>query len=150
MRGLVTGSRLPIDIRSFREIRERSCYYVDKTAYLERLADGAKSYVLSRPPGFGKSVLLDTLAELFAGSESLFAGLAVHENWDWSVRHPVVRLSFGGGTFRNEGDLLRAVADQLAAMEADAAVAAGPTTFPGRLDRVIAADWVRRSSLMGG
>ncbi|MCY4026223.1 MAG: AAA family ATPase [Acidobacteria bacterium] len=135
--GVVTRGRLPIGIRSFREVRERSCYYVDKTAYLARLADGAKSYVLSRPPGFGKSVLLDTLAELFAGSEPLFAGLAVHENWDWSVRHPVVRLSFGGGTFRHEDDLPRAVADQLAATEADAAIAAGPTTFAGRLDSII-------------
>ena len=32
-------SRLPIGIRSLREIRERNCYYVDKTAHLARLAD---------------------------------------------------------------------------------------------------------------
>ena len=133
----MTRRRLPIGIHTLRKIREGGCYYVDKTAYLARLADEGKYYVLSRPPGFGKSLLLDTLEELFAGSEPLFAGLAVHDDWDWSVRHPVVRLSLGGGTFRNEDDLRRLVADQLGAMEADAAVAAGPAGAPERLGRVI-------------
>ena len=133
----MTRRRLPIGIQTLRKIREGGCYYVDKTAYLARLADEGKYYVLSRPPGFGKSLLLDTLEELFAGSEPLFAGLAVHDDWDWSVRHPVVRLSLGGGTFRNEDDLRRLVADQLGAMEADAAVAAGPAGAPERLGRVI-------------
>lgn len=133
----MTRSKLPIGIRSFREIRERNGYYVDKTAHLARLADEDRNYVLSRPLGFGKSLLLDALGELFAGSEPLFAGLAAHDEWDWSVRHPVVRLSFGGAAFRHEGDLRRVVADQLAAMEADAGVAAGPAGAPGRWHRVI-------------
>ena len=29
--------RLPIGIQTFREVREENCYYVDKTAYVERL-----------------------------------------------------------------------------------------------------------------
>ena len=36
-----------------------------------------------RPRRFGKSLLLDTIAELFLGSEELFRGLAIHESWDW-------------------------------------------------------------------
>ena len=44
---------------------------------------------------------------LFEGSEELFAGLYIHDRHDWSQRHPVVRLSFGGGNFR-ESDLLDA------------------------------------------
>ncbi len=31
--------RLPIGIQTFRNLRERDCYYVDKTAYVERLLD---------------------------------------------------------------------------------------------------------------
>ncbi len=60
-------------------------------------------YFLSRPRRFGKSLLLDTLKELFEGSEALFAGLHIHDSWDWSVRYPVVRLSFGGGNFTEPG-----------------------------------------------
>ena len=95
----VTGRRLPIGMQTFREVREQNCYYVDKTAYIERLLDRGKHYFLSRPRRFGKSLLLDTLKELFEANEPLFTGLHIHDTWDWSVRHPVVRLDFAGGSF---------------------------------------------------
>ena len=79
--------RLPLGIQTFRELRELDCYYVDKTAYVERLLDEGKYYFLSRPQRFGKSLFLDTLGELFEGSEELFAGLYIHERWTWSARH---------------------------------------------------------------
>ena len=91
--------RLPIGIQTFREIREDGCYYVDKTDYIRRLTEGGKHYFLSRPRRFGKSLLLDTIKELFEGSEALFRGLAIHGQWDWSRRHPVLRLDFGRGAF---------------------------------------------------
>jgi hypothetical protein len=31
--------RLPIGMQTFRKLREQDCYYVDKTAYIERLLD---------------------------------------------------------------------------------------------------------------
>ena len=89
--------KLPIGIQTLREIREEGYYYVDKTAFAHRLAASGKYYFLSRPRRFGKSLFLDTLAELFAGNEPLFRGLFVHDKWDWSRKHPVIRLSFGGG-----------------------------------------------------
>ena len=118
----MTRRRLPIGIQTFREIRERDCYYVDKTAYVGRLLDGGKHYFLSRPRRFGKSLFLDTLKELFEGNERLFAGLAIHDEHDWSVSHPVLRLSFGSGTFRREDDLPTEVNAQLAPLEQDAAI----------------------------
>ena len=133
----MTRRKLPIGIQTFREIRERDCYYVDKTAYVASLVDEGKHYFLSRPRRFGKSLFLDTLKELFECTEALFAGLAIHDGWDWSVRHPVLRLSFGSGTFRGEGDLAADVADQLEAMEGDAGVTAGPAGAPERLRRLI-------------
>ena len=133
----MTRRRLPIGIQTFRELRERDCYYVDKTAYIVRLADEGKHYFLSRPRRFGKSLFLDTLKEAFEGNEPLFEGLAVHGDWDWSVRHPVLRLSFGSGTLRGASDLPADVADQLEAMESDAGVAAGPAGAPERLRRLI-------------
>ncbi len=97
--------RLPLGIQSFRKLREDRCYYADKTPWIERLIGEGSYYFLSRPRRFGKSLLLDTLKELFEGNEPLFQGLAIHEGWDWSVRHPVVRLDFAGGSFRSSEDL---------------------------------------------
>jgi hypothetical protein len=100
---------LPIGIQTFREIRERNCYYVDKTGFALRLIEQGKYYFLSRPRRFGKSLFLDTLAELFGSSEALFRGLTVHEHWDWERRYPVVRLSFGGGVVQSRGELDRRI-----------------------------------------
>ena len=44
----------PIGIQTFRRLRERGCYYVDKTAYAKRLVDEGARYFLSRPRRFGK------------------------------------------------------------------------------------------------
>ena len=129
--------KLPIGIQTFHEIREAGCYYVDKTAHIRRLLDEGKHYFLSRPRRFGKSLFLDTCKELFEGDEALFEGLAIHDQWDWSVRHPVVRLSFGSGHFRGPDDLRTEVADRLWAMEADAGINAHPASAPARLRHLI-------------
>ena len=119
-------------MQTFRTLREENCYYVDKTAYIERLLHEGTHYFLSRPRRFGKSLFLDTLKELFEGTEELFAGLHIHAGHDWSERHPVVRLSFGGGNFRNS-DLLEAnVMEQLAAAERRLGVVSEYLTAAGR------------------
>ncbi len=109
--------KLPIGIQTFRKIREGHCYYVDKTAYLARLVDEGTHYFLSRPRRFGKSLFLDTIKELFEGNEPLFQGLAIHDRWDWSVRHPVLRLDFSRGNFKEPSQLQEDVAAQLDALE---------------------------------
>ena len=97
--------KLPIGIQTFRDIREGGYYYVDKTAFAHRLATTGKYYFLSRPRRFGKSLFLDTLAELFAGNEPLFRGLYCHDKWDWGKKHPVIRISFGGGRVQSRAEL---------------------------------------------
>ena len=129
--------RLPIGIQTFRRVREDGCYYVDKTPYLQQLIDGGTHYFLSRPRRFGKSLLLDTLKELFEGSGELFEGLAIHGSWDWSVRHPVVHISFGSGHFAGEGDLRIEVADRLRELERMAGIADVPEGAAGRLRHLI-------------
>ena len=64
-------------------------------------------------------MFLDTLKEFFAGSEELFAGLHIHGRHDWSERHPVVRLSFGGGTFKELASLDQDVMAQLDGLARD-------------------------------
>ena len=106
----------------FRDVRERRCYYVDKTEQIRRLVENGKCYFLSRPRRFGKSLLVDTIKELFEGSEAPFAGLDVHGLWDWSVRHPVVRLDLSG-SFRTPDESEENLLDQFADI-----AAAGPST----------------------
>ena len=130
---------LPIGIQTFREIRERNCYYVDKTGYALRLAEEGKHYFLSRPRRFGKSLFLDTLKELFEGNRELFEGLHAYERWDWSVRSPVVKLSFGGGNFKEPGYLQASLMEQLAAIERDTSTERYSETAPGRLRDLLGA-----------
>ena len=87
---------------------------------------------MPRPRRFGKSLFLDTCKELFEGNEPLFEGLAIHDRWDWSVRHPVLRLSFGSGHFKEPGQLALSFKEQLAAAERRAGVVTDYDTAPGR------------------
>ena len=134
----VTRRRLPIGIQTFRTIREEGFYYVDKTAHVRRLVAEGSHYFLARPRRFGKSLLVDTLKELFEGSEALFEGLAVHGHWDWSVSRPVLRLSFGGGLFAESGRLHANVMAQLDAVERDAGVASEYGSAPERFRDLLA------------
>ena len=130
---------LPIGIQSFRNLRDRGCYYVDKTGYALRMVEQGTHYFLSRPRRFGKSLFLDTLKELFEGGRDLFEGLEICERWDWSVRHPVVRLSFGSGNFKDPGDLNADVLEQLDALETDAGVEPRHATARGRFRHLLRA-----------
>ena len=108
---------LPVGIQSLGEIRRMECYYVDKTAHVLRLTREGKYYFLSRPRRFGKSLLIDTLKELFEGNGELFRGLAIHGEWDWTVKHPVVRISFESGEYGHPDGVREDVDLQLAALE---------------------------------
>ncbi len=129
--------RLPTGIQTFRELREENCYYVDKTLYVEQMLAGGKHYFLSRPRRFGKSLFLDTLKELFEGSKALFEGLHIHGRHDWSQRHPVVRLSFGGGSFKDAEFLIEDVALQLEELEVAAGIEPRAARGPARLRRLL-------------
>ncbi len=86
--------KFPIGIADFYSIRTDGYYYVDKTPHIENLINRGRYYFLSRPRRFGKSLLLDTMLELFEGREELFRDLHIHDRWDWEKQYPVVRLSF--------------------------------------------------------
>ncbi len=129
--------KLPIGIQTFRRIREDNCYYVDKTAYMRRLVNEGTHYFLSRPRRFGKSLLVDTLKELFEGNEPLFEGLDIHDQWDWSVRHSVVRLDFSSGNYAEPGYLQANVMEQLAAIERREQVTSEYATASGRFAHLL-------------
>ena len=126
-------------MQTFRELREQDCYYVDKTAYIERLLNRGKHYFLSRPRRFGKSLLVDTLKELFEGNQKLFEGLHIHDGHDWSQRHPVLRLDFGSGNYRDRSELHEDVMAQLEELAEEAGIAPRYHVAPVRFRHLIRA-----------
>jgi hypothetical protein len=105
--------KLPIGIQTFAKIRQDNCYYVDKTPLILKMIEHGSHYFLSRPRRFGKSLLIDTIGELFSGNQALFKGLYVEDKWDWSINYPVIRISFGGGIIESRGDLEDTIQDLL-------------------------------------
>ena len=100
--------KLPIGVQSFKVLRNDRYLYVDKTAYLWRLAQSGRVYFLSRPRRFGKSLFLSTLAAYFLGQKELFKGLYVEQTEEaqaaqegrtaWQ-EYPVLYFDFNTGQY---------------------------------------------------
>lgn len=133
--------KLPIGVQTFSEIRRDNHYYVDKTALALQLVAGGKHYFLSRPRRFGKSLFLDTLKELFEGNQALFVGLAAEQQWDWSVKYPVLRFSFGGNNYTQANYLDYDLQEQLSQLEKHYGIASDtphhPITSAGRFKNLL-------------
>ncbi|MFZ4624561.1 MAG: AAA family ATPase [Rhodoferax sp.] len=128
---------LPIGIQTFREIIETGCYYVDKTGMATDLVEVGKYYFLSRPRRFGKSLLLDTLKDLFEGHQDLFKGLAAETRWDWRKKHPVIRISFAEGVPHSREALNAKITEQLDVNQEALGVQTRQPTLSGRFSELI-------------
>ncbi|MDR1086004.1 MAG: AAA family ATPase, partial [Deltaproteobacteria bacterium] len=87
---------LPGILQSFHELISYDRLYVDKTPYIYSMVkDPALNYLfLSRPRRFGKTILLDTIKELFLGRRHLFENLWISRETGYDFRpYPVIRLS---------------------------------------------------------
>ena len=94
--------KYPIGIQSFPDIREREFVYVDKTAFVYRMALMGKYYFLSRPRRFGKSLLVSTMEAYFLGRKDLFKGLAMEKlETEWNT-YPVFHLDLNAQNYVNE------------------------------------------------
>ncbi|SEN33101.1 PD-(D/E)XK nuclease superfamily protein [bacterium A37T11] len=83
---------LPVGQQDFENLKTDDCLYVDKTAYIHKmLTSGVRSYFLSRPRRFGKSLLLSTVKAIFEGKRELFKGLYIENKINWEP-HPVIML----------------------------------------------------------
>ena len=58
----------------FPSLRKSGCLYVDKTAWLARMATDPEAhfFFLARPRRFGKSLMISTLKAMFEGRKELF------------------------------------------------------------------------------
>ena len=88
--------RLPSGITDFKEIITNNYIYVDKSEHIYNLyAEGQRYHFLARPRRFGKSLLLSTLRELFAGNRELFKGLWIESiDFSWTP-HQIIEIDFG-------------------------------------------------------
>ena len=95
---------LPIGREDFKEIRENSFYYVDKTKYIEELLlDGTQVKLFCRPRRFGKTLSMSTLRYFFdikKGEENrkLFDGLYISNSPLMSEqgKYPVIFITMKG------------------------------------------------------
>ena len=95
---------LPIGREDFKEIRENSFYYVDKTKYIEELLlDGTQVKLFCRPRRFGKTLSMSTLRYFFDiknGEENrkLFDGLYISNSPMMSEqgKYPVIFITMKG------------------------------------------------------
>lgn len=107
--------KLPLGVQTFSEIREAHSHfaYVDKTRQALEAINTSKYIFLARPRRFGKSLLLDTFSELFKGSKELFEGLYVFDKWDWTQRHPVIKIDFSVGNYSTVDTLAKTLIHRL-------------------------------------
>jgi hypothetical protein len=84
---------LPIGIQTLAKIVKNDYVYIDKTPFVYQLYKKPLYYFLSRPRRFGKSLLLNTLKEVFDGNQKLFKGLWIEDKIEWE-KYPIIRLSF--------------------------------------------------------
>ncbi len=95
--------KLGLGIQYLSEFKAENLIYVDKTELIYKLLDDGKYYFLSRPRRFGKSLLVNTIKDLFSANKALFDGLWVYDKWDWDKKYPVIRLSFAEMNYRKHG-----------------------------------------------
>ena len=89
-----------IGLQVFKDFIEREAIYVDKTAYVYKMAHTkGKNFFLSRPRRFGKSLLVSTLEAYFQGRKDLFKGLAIDSlETEWTS-YPVIHIDLSSGKY---------------------------------------------------
>ena len=112
---------LPIGREDFKEIRENSFYYVDKTKYIEELLlDGTQVKLFCRPRRFGKTLSMSTLRYFFDiknGEENrkLFDGLYISNSPLMSEqgKYPVIFITMKGLTSSNWSEAIKSISEKI-------------------------------------
>ena len=95
--------KLGLGIQELSEFKEKNLIYVDKTELIHKLIEDGKYYFLSRPRRFGKSLLVNTIQELFSANKAIFEGCWVYDKWNWEKKYPVIKISFAEINYRKHG-----------------------------------------------
>jgi hypothetical protein len=97
----------PLGDPSFKEIIINNQLYADKTEYIHEMLKVSKCCFLSRPRRFSKTLLLDTISELFQGDRKLFKDLWIGTQSDFAFeRHPVLMFNMASTNFKTSDELV--------------------------------------------
>lgn len=125
--------KLPIELQALPELIHGNCVYVDKTARIHELISTGKYYFFARPRRFGKSLLVSTLAEIFAGNRKLFEGLAIDAlSYDWK-KHPVISISFSAISYNSAEDLEAGIKTSLQNIALQSNISLNNELHPGQM-----------------
>jgi hypothetical protein len=92
--GNMKFNKLPLGTCTFAEIIDKNLVYADKTKYIYNLLNSEDNcYFLSRPRGFGKTLLLSTIEELFSGNSQFFRDLWIAGTFYDFPKLPVILMS---------------------------------------------------------
>lgn len=106
--------KFPIGIQTFSVLRENErYYYIDKTKKIIELIHESNYIFLSRPRRFGKSLTLDTIAELFSANKPLFNGLYAEHHWNWTQKHPIICFNFAKSVEKSVDELKNSLTTQI-------------------------------------
>ena len=84
--------KIAVDMSLLEDVIGSDCIYVDKTRYALKMINSGKYYFLSRPRRFGKSLMVDTLANIFSGNKELFKETYIYDKYDFE-KYPVINFS---------------------------------------------------------
>jgi len=106
----MTTRKLPVGMQDFEDIRTGNYLYVDKTRYVWYLVNRSKSFFLSRPRRFGKSLFTSTLECYFRGKKELFEGLYIYDKENARVNnawteYPVIVFYLSSGEYQEPDGL---------------------------------------------
>ena len=105
-------TKLPLDSTGFANLRNREQIYVDKTGIIADFASLTGTFFLARPRRFGKSLLVDTIKDLFLNGLKNFKGLNIENKWR-DTTYKVIVISFARYSMKNAEELKYILADEL-------------------------------------
>lgn len=109
---------IPVGISDFKKLRERGCYYIDKSGLIAELlrTESIEVTLITRPRRFGKTLGMSMLAHFFdirEDSRELFNGLTIAKDEElcrkWMNQCPTLFFSFkdiDGLTFESAREML--------------------------------------------
>ncbi len=95
--------KLGLGTQELSMLRKRNCVYVDKTEIIHKLITNETYCFLSRPRRFGKSLLLNTIKEIFSGNKDLFKETWIYDKYNFTEQFPIIKICMSSLDYANRG-----------------------------------------------
>ena len=104
--------KLPWGNTGFANIIKSNKVYIDKTRLIAEFAQLNCPCFLARPRRFGKSLLIDTIDDLFLNGLENFKNLDIEQTWT-DTTYKILRIDFSTYASKNAKDLINTLNDEL-------------------------------------